>query len=497
MIKVMVAEDERPISRSIIKAIESQNPQFRVDFVAYNGKQAKEFLDTEKIDVVFLDINMPIYDGLWILEYINECNLDVIPVILTGYQEFEYAQRALRLRAFDYLLKPLDDVKLNEILHRIVIERERKSGEEFLRTSKRIPHNIFESKTGLKESCWLASCYLGGHARGELSAETIEKQKQAVAYICHFLESELGENSFWLAEGNEISERILFMNTEVSDYKTVLKQLVTEGEEAVLPLSLAVGNIQIGISEINKTYKILRLQAKNNAKFDRSVIQFVGKEGGNLKNNIRKREKGIEEKKENLLLQKIWANITVEELVKIFDELIMNTGLTRRRVEFAAKSFFIRLCEKVPTQISYLDLEEELVTILENEFYYRDLSEKIKEIIKKYFYMEMEPVENRKELALLMKEYIDCNYSFQFSNQILEEKFGYSAFYLRSAFKEVYGRTPNDYLMQMRLEKAGELLKRSVQVKEVAKEVGFLDPLYFSKVFKKYMGCSPKEYRNY
>ena len=90
--------------------------------------------------------------------------------------------------------------------------------------------------------------------------------------------------------------------------------------------------------------------------------------------------------------------------------------------------------------------------------------------------------------------YIIKSYQFPFSSQILEEKFGYSAFYLRSVFKESFQVSPNEYLLKVRMERACLLLRQGVQAKDAANEVGFSDPLYFSKVFKKFTGCSPSEY---
>lgn len=491
MIKVMVAEDEKPISRSIAKAIESTDPQFSVEFVAYNGRQAKGFLDSEKIDVVFLDINMPIYDGLWLLEYIDSGHIDVISVILTGYHEFEYAQRALKARAFDYLLKPLNETELTKILRKVKIEIERKDREMILKVKSDVPHSVFENQDNLRNRCWIASCYIGGYSKGTLLDETLEKQKLTEKHIGQFLEDKFGKNSFWLADGHYDTERILFINAGILNYKEVLEELVESIQFPEIPITIVVGTRRIEIKEINIVYKALCQTAKKVMLFDKSGIQYV--ECGKEKRGLDVQQ---DEKKWSMLLDGIWANITVDGLADIFDNIMKMTGLKRHHVEYAVKSFFIRLCEKVPTQISYLELEEEIELILENEFQYDKLRAGIRDIIKEYFYVEVEPVENRKELASALKEYVDFNYQFQFSNQLLEEKFGYSAFYLRSVFKELYRMSPNDYLLKVRMEKACKLLKKNIHAKNVAAEVGYMDPLYFSKVFKKYMGCTPKEYRD-
>lgn len=132
--------------------------------------------------------------------------------------------------------------------------------------------------------------------------------------------------------------------------------------------------------------------------------------------------------------------------------------------------------------------------ILENEFLYSNLLSSVKEIIKQYFYVNVNGEENKEELVVALKKYIERHYRYPFSNRILEEKFGYSAFYLRSIFKCQQGISPSAYLLQIRIKKACELLEKHIQAKEVAQEVGYTDPLYFSKVFKKQTGYSPSEY---
>ena len=126
MIRILVVEDEIPILRSICSLIEQTDSEFQVAARARNGKEALDILDTQVIDVVFLDIHMPVMDGMEVLQELQKKELDVLIVVLSGYQDFEYVRMAMRHGAVDYLLKPAKREELKRVLYEVesrVIER--------------------------------------------------------------------------------------------------------------------------------------------------------------------------------------------------------------------------------------------------------------------------------------------------------------------------------------------------------------------------------------
>lgn len=116
MIRVIIVEDEPPILRSLKILIEKIHPEFKVVETALDGEKAISKLQLAKFDVIFTDIMMPIIDGFGVLSFIEENNMDIIPVILSGYEEFEYAIKAIRYNVLDYLLKPVSIDSLTSIL---------------------------------------------------------------------------------------------------------------------------------------------------------------------------------------------------------------------------------------------------------------------------------------------------------------------------------------------------------------------------------------------
>ena len=122
MYRVFLADDERWILFGLRKLIEKSGLPFQVIGEATNGVTTLEELEGRKPDVLLSDIRMPGLDGLSLLEKIKEKGLQTKVVFVSGYADFEYARRALQLEAFDYLLKPVEQDKLNAILARLVKE---------------------------------------------------------------------------------------------------------------------------------------------------------------------------------------------------------------------------------------------------------------------------------------------------------------------------------------------------------------------------------------
>lgn len=119
MYKVFIADDEIWIIIGLKKMIEDSGLPFYVIGDATNGVAALEEIEEKKPDVLFTDIRMPGYNGLELLAHLKEKEMGIQVIFISGYSEFKYAQSALRMGAFDYLLKPIEQDKLNEVLTRI------------------------------------------------------------------------------------------------------------------------------------------------------------------------------------------------------------------------------------------------------------------------------------------------------------------------------------------------------------------------------------------
>lgn len=123
--RVLVAEDEDIIRRGIVCSVDWHSLGCGPVEEAGNGREALERIRTGVFDVVLLDINMPVVNGLDVLE--QSCReFGYAAVLLTGYSDFDFAQRALRYGTVDYLLKPVDIPELEEAVRKACAQRARR-----------------------------------------------------------------------------------------------------------------------------------------------------------------------------------------------------------------------------------------------------------------------------------------------------------------------------------------------------------------------------------
>jgi two-component system response regulator YesN len=116
MWKVLIADDEPKIRRGMKSVIERIDPDARVVAEAEDGEEALEQARETSPDILFIDIRMPFLDGLALAEKLNELDRDWVVVVVTGHDEFEYARKALSLKVFDFLLKPVSEDQIARTL---------------------------------------------------------------------------------------------------------------------------------------------------------------------------------------------------------------------------------------------------------------------------------------------------------------------------------------------------------------------------------------------
>lgn len=126
MIRLMVVEDEPPIMRQIVKLIEEYSDAYEVAATAGNGKKALELLEEVNVEVVFSDIKMPLVDGLELAEQLKVKFPNIIVVIVSGYQDFQFARKAIQFHVYEYLLKPVSKDAMDKLLSAIEAEVEQK-----------------------------------------------------------------------------------------------------------------------------------------------------------------------------------------------------------------------------------------------------------------------------------------------------------------------------------------------------------------------------------
>lgn len=120
LLKVLLVDDEPFITKGLAVLVDWNALGFAIEGAVFNGRQALTFLKKHPVDLIIADIQMPVMDGLELLEIIQRDHLsDAYFVILSGYSDFEYARQAIRFDCMEYLLKPVMTDQLIELLHKV------------------------------------------------------------------------------------------------------------------------------------------------------------------------------------------------------------------------------------------------------------------------------------------------------------------------------------------------------------------------------------------
>lgn len=127
--RLLIADDEMIIRKGLL-SLPWAGLEINEIFEAENGLVAKEILDKENIDILISDIKMPGFTGLELAKYIKDYSMDTAVILLTGYSDFEYARNALRHQVFDYVLKPVKQEEIFQIVKRLLDVLERKRHQE-------------------------------------------------------------------------------------------------------------------------------------------------------------------------------------------------------------------------------------------------------------------------------------------------------------------------------------------------------------------------------
>ena len=171
MYRVIVVEDEVLVREAICENINWNGLGYELAGNCENGKSAIEFLEETEVDVVLTDICMPYMDGMQLSEYIHQNTPDVRVIIFSGFDEFEYAKKAIQYHVEDYLLKPVTAFELSEVLTKLKekMDEERRQKNKVSRINKVYHKNELYLKSNV-----LLNLIQGRQSESELEREMRE-----------------------------------------------------------------------------------------------------------------------------------------------------------------------------------------------------------------------------------------------------------------------------------------------------------------------------------
>lgn len=534
MYKMMIVDDEQEVRQGIIKKIDWQHYHFEVVGEAENGIEALDVIEDNVPDVVITDISMPLMDGLALTATIRDRYPTVRVVILTGFDDFKFAQQAIRYGVSDYILKPvlpkdigeLMDKLKKEIDEEIADKEDREKLQRHYRDSMPILKDSFltsmildtpdineiEKKVsffdmnlrGNSFACAVIS--LDAESVGEeLNNETdIELMKFAVTNITqeildrHCLgEAFLYDNMTVVVSGLESDERVTVCNKLIS----VLEE-IRQNVEKYLKLTVTVG--------LGSIYGRLD-RAKESYRYAVTALEYKLVMGSNkviFLDDIEPESTDMvlfDENKERTLISSIKfgkERDVLQAVEGLFDHL---SG-----VKASIKEYYLYFMEIISAMSKLArTFEVDAVNVLRDNYGIDQLirefntMDEVKEWLTRLCLELQEQVSSKRLNATQVllekaKDYIEKHYAdHELSVQKLADHLYISSSYLSLIFKKEANQTFLKHLIEVRLTAAKELLSDpNIKVTEVAERVGYPDVSYFSYFFKKNFGVSPREYRN-
>ncbi len=530
---IILVDDEEEVRRGIIRKIDWAAAGFQVVGDAENGEDALEKIETLEPDVVLTDIRMPYMDGLTLAEKIRRKYPSIKVLIFSGYDDFEYAKRAIKLNVTEYILKPVNVEELTLILKRIKQSLDEEIGQKRNGTLLR---EIYQKNLPI-----LREHFLNDLIQGNVPAETMEEKLKeynipitnakkwitAVISVEPDLQNETGTLSLCeeqklipisirrLVE-SKLDDCFRFSIFTVSGQPVVLAAIDEDNHQAALtaaldgicresrrilgvPITIGVGHGCTDLQDLNASF----CSAKNALGYKTILgagitIYIDDVEPLHCKKHL------FDNRDESELTAaiKFGPEEEIECVVKRITEKMDDARVPEGQYQmysFHVLSVLTRLTQHYDRTLSDLMGEDGTLssiteTIGRREEFNRWLQNAALIIHRS---IREERDNTTKSIVNEAKQYIQANYrNPDLSVEMLCRHLHISPAYFSTIFQRETGQSYTAYLTEVRLNKAVELLDTTDdKTYLIASKVGYQEQNYFSYVFKKRFGISPSKYR--
>ena len=540
MLKIFLAEDEVIVRETIKRMIPWENLGFELVGEAADGEMALPLLLRQKPDLLITDIKMPFMDGLTLAKVAKKEIPGLKVVILSGYDDFNYAKQAINIGVEDYLLKPITKnaliERLTEIRSRYEHEKTQKEYyEKFHREmqayEKNSSRDFFEAL--VSGSMDMMEIYRRSE---KLGLDIVAEAYNVLIFTMNCEEDFSGQRegySEWEAESLELLEEFFSENTSamlfrcnIFSYGVLIKgQKETIGENTRSCVSeiqrifdrkeqkrqwfVAAGEPVERLSQIQKSYYSASRAFSQRYLYDENILYYDEMASMEKKNVTEDDSTYLQKVDVNALnpviLQKFLSNGLLEEtenFVKDYfyaigqeplESLVFRNYVTLN-VRFSVMSFLKEIgCDtRTLEQEDTEDVLSESSKSLENAIAYA------KKIISQAIALRDQNSGNKNRSILKTAvDFIDSHYMEEdMSLNKAANAANVSANHFSALFSQNMGQTFIEYLTNLRMNKAKEYLRcTSMRSSEIAGEIGYKDAHYFSYLFKKTQGMTPSDYR--
>ncbi len=524
--RIILVDDEEEVRKGIIKKINWETLGFEVVGDAENGQDALEKIEQLEPDVIMTDIRMPYMDGLELIAKIRQKYPSMKVLIFSGYDDFEYAQQAIKLNVTEYILKPVNVEELTEILTRV---RENLDKEIEQRRNLDLLRDSYLKSLPILRELFLNELISGNGKEDtekrlkEYEIDLIGARKWVTAVIG--IEPEAGPLAHHqelipisvrrLIEDNlkPYCRNAVFATSEglalivaIDDDKTktaLIDQLGDICKECrrilEVTVTIGIGHSSQSLEELGVSYQSAvdalgykaivgpgsTIYINDMEPVNRGKLQFDAKEEAELIGAIKfgGREK-IEEMVQQITARMEDAKVHVRQQ-QIYMMAVINVLMR------LIQQYDLNASEVLQVPEKYQEIPDAMQNREEFEEWLIRTACRISEM------MGRERDNTAKRMILDAKQYIQENYQNpDLSVEMVCRQLHLSPAYFSTMFKKETGQTYVGYLTQLRLDKAVELLNTTDdKTYIIAQKVGYQEQNYFSYVFKKRFGVSPTRFR--
>lgn len=521
MYQIFVVEDELLIRQNIRKIIEGMSGPYAFCGEASDGEMALSMMQDLNPDILLTDIRMPFLDGFELIRHIKGIMPWLRIVIISGYGDFEYAQKAISLGVDQYLLKPIRAAELTPVIESLAQQIEAE------KSRARLPKGFDqdEVRSALREH--FMQQLLHGSAEVGALLDRARALELDIVRPCY-------QVTLFGMEGEELDWQTAQMAARhvLEDLGLPLYHFSEAGRMAVL--FYGVDNEEI-YEQVYQTNNILRHELKEICPSMTTVVGSVVRRLSGVSDAYRTAA--------DLMKKVIGVSagqvIDVNDTAQVMAEIVEQSGpfgeSFQKRLQYAAAQDIPELVDEVLdgpaggqfgsmlmryyALIDIVKMSVQMVTQLTPSVNPKDVATRLSaehdifaasgrkdsfrqtviDLLQRVVSMKQENMSDIKYTHVISRaeEYIAANYCTPDITLISTARHvGMSAAHFSTVFSQTMGRSFIAYLTAMRIERAKELLANTDRrLSAIAMEIGYNEPNYFSHVFKKSEGMTPKEYR--
>ncbi len=530
MYSVIIVDDEPVMRKGLVCFVNWEALDCKITFEASNGLEAKEYLESNHADIVIVDIKMPGMDGLQLAKYIYENHPCTKVIILTAYADFSYAQSAIKYNVVDFVVKtnPLEKIPeaVKKAIHLINIQHQRE--EELKQLESRINHNMCEMREKLliniingvitdeetinaklqEMNINLDNYFILVYDINDMSDEGIEISSEEhdnfLNSIKNFLSLAFKDyQHFTVIMKKDLLFTVVSFNNSHSSACTQ-ELLMTCNEILSMVENYMKFTVRIGISGMHTNPRELPA-AYNEAQealldvfySDNNVSVYMQNNNVHHQNNTLQFHKYVDSILNSIQYGK--QSDAKASLLELFDQYKRNKESVDQVIvsSMLLCSLCFRLLASYTTELPEgFKSESDIYRQIKESKSIQNILDILCHVIDSIYNLIASKESQCSYIVKEVNKYIMENYNKNITLQTAADYVHVNSSYLSRVYKKETGESIIDAINKIRIDKAKKLLKvHGKKIFEVALEVGIDNPAYFTHVFKKYTGISPKEYR--